>query len=362
MRGWIAGATAVAVAGLLACWRADSAAEPGSSGGLVYVRIVDGITDIARVRLSDGAVQAVTTTPERAERWPYWSDAAQRLVFQVNPPGDVRETSELVLWDPKTGQESMLLETPNRQERWPNWSPDGTLLVFAFHDRLSGAGVAVTKLEPDAAVTVARTDASGFFLRPSFSPNGRRLVAERFTPENRSSQIWILAAGKPPRALTDDPDWIDTKPLFVRDGRSIVYTRRPAEAHNHDIASIGAGGKGLRTIAGGEADEHSAWPSPTRDEIAFVSDEGESTDVFLADLDGGNRRRLREVRGWNELAPRWSPDGERVVVSSVPDELGDFGEMSFKALEASRILVLDREGNLLLDTPGAMADWMPPWP
>ena len=28
----------------------------------------------------------------------------------------------------------------------------------------------------------------------------------------------------------------------------------------------------------------------------------------------------------------------------------------------THLVVLDRAGNPLLDIPGAMADWMPPWP
>ena len=359
---WMAMAAAVAMTGLLACWRVDAIADPSSSDGVVYVRVVEGTTDIGRARISDGAVRAVTTTPDRAERWPYWSDSAQRLVFQVGKPGGVSKASDLVLWNPKSERESMLFETPNRQERWPHWSPDGTLLAFAFRGGTPRSGVAVTKLAGNAAEVVARSDEGDFFLRPGFSPDGRLLVAQRRTPEDRGSRIWILAAGAQPRALTNDPAWIDTKPFFTRNGKSIVYTRQSVEARTYEIASIGVGGNGQRTIVGGEANQHSARPSPTRDEIVFVSDEGESADIFLTDVDGGNRRRLREMRDSNELAPRWSPDGERVVVTSVRTDLADFGTMRLEALKATHVLVLDRDGNILLDTPGAMADWMPPWP
>ena len=129
-----------------------------------------------------------------------------------------------------------------------------------------------------------------------------------------------------------------------------------------DVVSISVGGKDQRTIAGSEADEHSARPSPTRDEIVLVSDRDGSSDVFLADLDSSSLRNLWPNAGHNELAPRWSPDGERIVATSVPENVGDFGSLSNSASEQAHVIVLDRGGNLLLDTPGLMADWMPPWP
>ena len=75
---------------------------------------------------------------------------------------------------------------------------------------------------------------------------------------------------------------------------------------------------------------HSARPSPTRDEIAFVSDRDGSSDVFLADLDGSAQRSLQHTPDHNELAPRWSPDGEFVVVTRVAREVADFGSMSWR--------------------------------
>ena len=91
----------------------------GTSDGLVFVRIVEGSNELMRVRLADGAEQALTSTPEREETWPYWSPVAQRLVFQVSHgPRD----SDLMLWSPETGQ-APLVETPNRADLWQAQTP-----------------------------------------------------------------------------------------------------------------------------------------------------------------------------------------------------------------------------------------------
>ncbi len=106
-----------------------------------------------------------------------------------------------------------------------------------------------------------------------------------------------------------------------------------------------------------DADDHSARPSPTRDEIAFVSDRGGSFDVYLAGLDGSGLRALTSWADRDALAPRWSPDGERLVVTAQPVATADPSK-----IDEAHIVVLDRHGAVLLDVPGAMPDWMPPWP
>jgi Tol biopolymer transport system component len=306
-------------------------------------------------------VRAVTATPDRAERWPYWSDRSRRVVFQVGDPNETH-SSDLVLWDPETEGETKLLTTPGREERWPSWSPNGRSLVYAFRGGRPKSGVALVDWRELRTIVIARAGQRDFFLRPNFSPDGRLLVAQRRIPENRGSNLWILSATDLPRRLTLDPDWYDSKAWFTRDGSTIVYTRRPTAGRGYDVIRVAVDGGDERTVVGTEANEHSARPSSTRDEIVFVSDRDGSSDVFLVDLDGGSLRNLRRTAGRNELAPRWSPDGERIVATSVPEEVGDFGSMGPSVLERARVVVLDRAGNTLLDTPGAMADWMPPWP
>jgi Tol biopolymer transport system component len=326
----------------------------------VFIRIVDGRPDVMRARISDGAVRAVTTTPDRTERWPYWSNGARRLVYQI---GDSDEPggSDLVLWDPKTASETKLVTTPQRSERWASWSPDGRWLAYAFLGGRPMSGIAGVDWRRRETTVIARAGRRDFFLRPNFSRDGRLIVAQRRIPGHASSNLWILSSAAAPRRLTVDPDWNDTKAWFTRDGSRIVYTRRPEAGGHFDVISIALTGEDRNAIAASEANEHSAQASPTRDEVALVSDRDGSSDIFLADLDGGSLHNLLRTPYRNELAPRWSPDGERLVVTTVPGHVANFGSMNAAALQRARLVVLDRQGNELLDTPGAMADWMPPW-
>ena len=97
-----------------------------------------------------------------------------------------------------------------------------------------------------------------------------------------------------------------------------------------------------------------AVPSPTRDEIAFVSTRGNNGDIFLADLEEVGVRNLSNSQGRFEKFPVWSPDGEllaaTVLDKTVPEKQRE-----------SNIIVFTREGEVLLEVPGRYASWMSPW-
>lgn len=356
-----AAAYLMAIGPIAACSEPPLGVAGDPSDGLVFVRTVNGSNEIIRVRLSDGEERALTRTADREETWPYWSQAARRLVFQVARPG-AGANSDLVLWNPETGAETPLGETPRRDERWPVWSPDGRALAYAFRGGEPRAGVTLADLSGGPTRVIAASGVNDFFFRPSFSPDGERLVAQRRGPDGRGSNLWLLSATAPPRPLTDDPAWFDMKAWFTRDGSALVYSRRPRSGGPYDLASLSATGGAPRILASTPAsDDHSGRPSPVRDEIAFVSDRAGSFDLYLADLSGERVRRLAESPESNELAPRWSPDGERIVVLRSARE--DAPRLVQRvSLAEAHIAVFDREGWVLLETPGGMADWMPPWP
>jgi Tol biopolymer transport system component len=307
--------------------------------GLVFVRAVDGSTEVMRARLSDGAVRPLTRTADRTESWPYWSQTAGLLVFQARAQGAETQT-DLVLWDPRTGDERPLVPASTRDERWPGWSPDGRRLVYAFRGGRPPAGVAIANVAAGRARVVAASGPRDFFLRPNFDPAGERLVAQRRGSDGRGSQLWILAKRAPPRPLT-----------------------REAAGGPHDVVSVASDGSDLRVHAGDpRADDHSARPSPTRDEFAFVSDRAGSFDVFVADLADGQARRITDTPDVNEFAPRWSPDGERLVVIVNDASAGAPRLDDPESLAAIHLRALDRDGRVLFEAPGYNPDWMPPWP
>ena len=340
---------------MLACSGAIGGGE--ASDGLVFASIVNGSNELMRARLSDGAVKPLTATPDREESWPYWSTSARRLVFQIANAGT---RSDLVLWAPGDG-EVPLVKTAERVERWPAWSPTGARLIYAFRAGKPASGLMMANLDSGESSIVASSGPRYFFYRPSFSPDGTAVVVQRREP-GEGSNLWILDGGYPPRRLTEDEQWVDYKPAYTRDGSRIYFSRRRRRGGPSSLASIAPDGSDLQLLQSTQdSDTHSGTPSPVRDEMVFVSNRDGKPEVFLADLSGENARKLTLSSERIDLAPRWSPDGERLVVTSTavgapPPRLVDRSNLA-----ATRIVVLDREGRTLFEAQGFMPAWMPPW-
>ena len=352
-------------------WAAALAAGPlacappldSASKGLVLVRIVEGSREIVRIRLADAAARAVTSTPEREESWPYWSNAAGRVAYEVAQPGD-DAPGDLVLWNPETASEHPLTSTPRRDERWATWSPDGSGLAYAFRGPGSpAAGVAIADIARGSHGVAAAAPPASFYVRPQFAPKGGVLVAQRRGLQDGTSRLWLLGGGRPPQAVSSGPGWFEIKAYFTRDGSQIVFSRRPSAGGPYEVAIRAVGvGDARPLLEGRGGDEHSGRPSPTRDELVFVSNRAGSYDAFLVGLSGSNLRALTHTPDRDEFAPRWSPDGERVALTVSPAGGGLPRLTNRESLTRLRVVVLDRDGETLLDVPGFMPDWMPPWP
>lgn len=351
---------------LLALWACGEASPPPAlevtgpaSDGLVFVRYQDGREDLARARLADGQVRLLLPGQGRRLRWPEWSPQGERLVFQARSPGSRGDT--LVLWDPRARREEPLAADPERDQQWPAWSEDGRWLAWAFRDAAGTAGLERLEVASRRTESLVVTGHDDFFFRPVFAPDGASLLAQRRGPDRRGSTLWLLAAGAAPRALTHEPARQDDKASFLRDGAWIVHARRGAGGRR-DIRMLRVDGGASRTLAGRPgADEHSARASPARDEIVYVSDAGGRYALWLQPLGEGEARRLA---GWSDreaLLARWSPDGERLALVARPAEAAPTSRARPDPARMS-IVVVDRAGRILLDVPGAMPAWMPPWP
>ena len=320
----------------------SEAPRGAASDGIVFVRAdAGGDSDAFEARLSDGAERRLLRTPQRGETWPYWSDSLRRVVLQLPPLG--RLGPQLALLDPDSGAETPVPGTREAVQNWPEWAPDGRRLVYSFRTQ-SSAGIAVV----DAASGERTASWPGRLVRPAFAPDGERLVAQRI--DGSLSTLFVLEPGREPRALAEAGSY-DDKGRFTRDGAWVVFQRGARKDAPRDLVRVRPDGSGAEPFASRpDADEHAADPSPSRDEIAFVSDRDGSFDLFVV-VPGEEPRNLSRSPAEDEIAPHWSPDGERIVLSVEKPKGG--GEM--------RVRVVDREGRVLFEAPGMMPSWMAPW-
>jgi len=93
------------------------------------------------------------------------------------------------------------------------------------------------------------------------------------------------------------------------DGGAIVYT----SAEDGKLYTIAATGGRARRVAEGEGGQVSPQFSPAGDQVAFVAERAEATDIAIVGSDGeGWPRRISRGDGVT-LDPQWSPDGTRLA-------------------------------------------------
>jgi Tol biopolymer transport system component len=178
----------------------------------------------------------------------------------------------------------------------PQFSPDGSRIVYQARglgsvgdifvvDVVSGQTTQVTHLEP--------VSSDLYYMGPNFSPDGETVfftlpVGDLFT---RRWDLWsVPASGGTPRLVIRGAIGGRISP----DGRTIVYFKR-------EPTSLGLLG-----------------------------------DMWLADADGTNARRLGAVRG-DVFSARWSPDGTRIAFVNMEERKSAY-VVDVTTGEVSRVL------------------------
>lgn len=190
-------------------------------------------------------------------------------------------------------------------------SPDGRMLAYT-----------ATGNEGDDQVFVADLDGTGIrqvtheargATAPDWSPDGTKIVYVEGAAPSANVFVLDLATGTATQVTNESSDpW---GPHFSPDGSSIVYGA-PNPGHPWGIWIVPATGGRSRLLVGdgrvvpvGDSDL-----SPDGSQLALVAEGSqEGTDIWIADADGSGLRPVARGLGEGLWAPKWSPDGTRLV-------------------------------------------------
>lgn len=203
----------------------------------------------------------------------------------------------------------------------PDWSTNGQWVVFELDDA-DHAGVVVMRSDGSDARDLTPT---GFQGQPAFTPDGRRIIFERYLPSKGDDSIWIMRRdGSGQHRLTTNPfpnQGGDTDPNVSPDGSTVSFVRVKESDTQQSLFSVGIDGTGLQQLTPYALDvgiKHDWAPDGSRITITTHADfnpPGTSANVATIRPDGTGLRFLTHYRGGliNALTGSYSPDGRWIA-------------------------------------------------
>lgn len=327
--------------------------------------------DIYVHNLDSGRVDRITADPA-SDRMPAWSPDGARLAFVRTTTAGC----DIVVRELAAASETRLGACANAADPKLTWTADGrALLTSHAPDRHVESGWRLARIDAVSGAVSILTDPPQGIVGdhgPAVSPNGRHIAFIRRASGGVSDIFVAEADGSRARRVTFDESDL-TGIDWTGDGRSIVYSsdraggyslwrvgleggtpsliaggaarmKHPAadraarrvvyENWNYEInvwelervrlGGQGGHAEGTRT---GPAGPSAATPvtrtselwniypqvSPDGSQLAYVTTQSGSHQLWVAARDGSDARQLTHVPGGFVKSPRWSPDGRHVV-------------------------------------------------
>jgi Tol biopolymer transport system component len=136
-------------------------------------------------------------------------------------------------------------------------------------------------------------------------------------------------------------------PQLSPDGRTVLYVRTMTDGktgkRNADIFAVPAdGSREPKSLIDGDKTENTPRWSPDGKRIAFLANRDDAVQVYVADADGGDVKKVTDLKSGAQPPLVWSPDGTRIAfVSDVHPECTDeaCNRKKFEEAEANPVKV-----------------------
>jgi dipeptidyl aminopeptidase/acylaminoacyl peptidase len=186
------------------------------------------VRDLYAARSDGSATRRLTYTPQSNEGSPSFSPDGRYLAFTARREGDERAAEIYILPFTEPGEARRVTQLARGTSR-PVWSPDGSRIAFTVNDSTAAD---TTKQKSDS-----RTEKLAANARKNDPRVITRLnyVGEQSFNDERWSQIYVVdahAEGAQARRITSG-DFASSSPAWSADGKSLVYSARPAKGNYH---------------------------------------------------------------------------------------------------------------------------------
>jgi TolB protein len=197
-----------------------------------------------------------------------------------------------------------------------NFAPSGK--VIAFTGSVNGDADIYTAL-PGGGARKMFISGSGLDVDPSFSPDGNKIafVSGRFGNPHIFVATLDWSSSTEPRVTGDKrltyAGWYNATPGWAPEGDRIAFAGYDKEIDRFDLFMMNSDGSKLERLTLRTGDNERPWFSPNGQNIVFMSNRTNGTNVkgvhqlYMMNRDGGNQRQL--LTGLFEAqTPCWGPN------------------------------------------------------
>ncbi len=192
----------------------------------------------------------------------------------------------------------------------PAWSPDGKQLAYTCQRNPDGSFFSNAR-----RICVSNADGTGLRVlageteagQPAWSRDGRQLAYTGYNGMVATTVYLMNADGTGGRPLNADMQGA-TQPDWSPDGQRIVVTL------NNSIWVSRVGVYDLRRLTEGTVDSAPRY-SPDGTKIVFHSMRDGVSEIYVMNADGSNQTRLTN-NSFIDTAPTWSPDGSKILFTT----------------------------------------------
>jgi Tol biopolymer transport system component len=229
-----------------------------------------------------------------------------RIAFNVEWGEDGDQYKNVLTIEPDGTDLRQLTDLAPGSAAAPAWTPAGSL-VFSLTNTDSTANH-LTSMDASGGSQVQLTTGKFYDDNPQVSADGKVVVFDRHSFTSNSNVMLMSAEGSHVRPLTHpdpnapDGDWMaDLSP----DGTQVAFVR------DGDLYVIGVDGKHLRLVLHGDGSARAPRWSPDGSRLLFDFDEGR---INVVNLDGTG---LTQLAGGADAS--WSPDGSLIAYRTYLD-------------------------------------------
>lgn len=244
-----------------------------------------------------------------------WNAEGTKILFQhTDLSGSIPQQQQLWIYNSETNDRYKVFGGPSLN---PDWSPNGDWI--AFHSNSIPERIFKYSIDADSLIQLTGEQTAADFRNTSIA---------RWSPDG-GQMLFTIIAGDPRGAVIMNSDGSDAEIMvpfaiganWFPDGEHIVFvnwdTDQPTD-RQRQLYMARADGSNPEKLTDLENSDYVSSPvvSPDGTKVAFLHRPGQSTDVYILNLQDNSIERLTTLNNQGVARePRWHPDGDKIMFS-----------------------------------------------